>query len=396
MTAMTKPQAVKEYKASATEINAWKRTLQKNINRGHKQGILWSIEDAQELGLAHDHPDVVAAKQVLASLPNGEGSHPTRTEITAVEPMCARWAEGTLAKAMVYGDADEFQHTMALFIESMEFNCLDMEMLNDKNVNLRCGASTCSTASTSSVDHIHTTLSEVSFENLMQRNKLVLGPSRDEQKKASSGVLADLWRSADIDGNGLMSESEARETLRVFLSRPQLRTTLGEPLKMVITNRMADDPQFSAELDLRDELSDCLSYMVHDRVLRVCKHAISKSCLDVARHLHDVTDSFWAAMDLNQNGQVDKNEFMQCFDDAIRKVVLAQLWNRAEQRAWKMIEAGCWKCQTTEQMDKMMQSYTQKEKRRKREATVALSGSNLPSAKDEAGEFCQGGDCVVM
>eukprot|EP00746_Dinoflagellata_sp_MGD_P166146 gnl/MRDRNA2_/MRDRNA2_95854_c0_seq1.p1 gnl/MRDRNA2_/MRDRNA2_95854_c0~~gnl/MRDRNA2_/MRDRNA2_95854_c0_seq1.p1 ORF type:complete len:389 (+),score=87.85 gnl/MRDRNA2_/MRDRNA2_95854_c0_seq1:96-1262(+) len=380
-------QQVRECKASANEINSWKRNLQKSINKGHKQGILWSIEDAQELGLAENHPDVMAAKSALVALPTGEGSHPSRTEITAMEPPCARWAEGSLAKAMVYGDASDFEVAMGEFIESTEFHPSGMPQ--DKDMNLSSRSSTCSTASTSS-------RARDSCSDSADGSKLVLGPSRNEQKKATCTVVLDLWRSADIDGNGQLSQIEARETLRVLLSRPQLRTALGEPLKTVTTDRMADHVNFREVLDLHDELSDCLSYMVHERVLRLCKHAVSKSCLDVARNLHDVTDSFWAALDLNKNGEVDKNEFIKSFEDAIHKVVLHQLWNRAEERAWKMVEAGCWKCTTTEQMDGMMRAYKEKEKRKKKEPVFATSLQQLPSAKDEAGEFCQGGDCIVM
>merc|ERR1739847_69121 len=120
---------------------------------------------------------------------------------------------------------------------------------------------------------------------------------------------------------------------------------------------MADDPMFSEEVDLRDPLSDCLSYMVHSRVLRLCKHAVSKSCLDVAKNLPEITDSFWAAMDQNQNGVVDENEFLRQFEDAIRKMVIPPLWARAEDRAWKMVKAGCWNAETTEQMDEMLKTY---------------------------------------
>jgi hypothetical protein len=300
-----------------------------------------------------------------------------------MEPQCARWAEGSLAKAMVYGDAKEFECAMEQFIETMGFHPPGVHQ--DKDLNLSSGASTCSTASTSSLDH-----------SSSDGNKLVLGPSRAEQKKGTGSVLADLWRSADIDGNGQLSETEARETLRVFLSRPQLRTKFGEPLKTVITARMANHVNFREVLDLHDELSDCLSYMVHERVFRLCKHAVSKSCLDVAKNLHDVTDAFWAAMDLNNNGQVDEHEFIRSFEDAINKVVIEQLWNCAEKRAWKMVEVGCWKCTTTEQMDGMMQGHKEKEKKKKQESMFAATVSKLPSAKDEAGEFCQGADCVVM
>jgi len=182
--------------------------------------------------------------------------------------------------------------------------------------------------------------------------------------------------------------------------------------KTVIAQRMAGIAELAEVVDLMDPLSDCLSHMVHDRVLRLCKHAVSKSCMDVARHLPEMTESFWAAMDLNQNGAVDKDEFMRSFEDATRKVVIAQLWARAEDRAWKMVEAECWKATTTEKMDEMLKTHIQHEKRKRnvsfsgkedcveipksRKSPKVPSQKKGPSAKDEAGEFCQAGDCSIM
>lgn len=393
-------------KPSSSEIKKWKDNLQKNVRRGYKQGILWDIDEANHLGLPEDHPDVIMAKSVLASLPNGEGSHPSRTEITGVEPMCARWDEGSLAKAMVYGDAGDFEKAMGEFIAMMEFDSpppTSTSKHTGLSLSLSSKMSTCSTASGSEVP-----LEEQKngpFNALFQCDSPKrFGPSREEQKKALSTVIADVWRSADIDGNGLMSQSEARETLRVFLSRPQLRQALGGPLKTVIAQRMAGIADLAEVVDLMDPLSDCLSHMVHDRVLRLCKHAVSKSCMDVARHLPEMTESFWAAMDLNQNGAVDRDEFMRSFEDATRKVVIARLWARAEDRAWKMVEAECWKATTTEKMDEMLKTHIQNEKQKRKEVIVEIPKApklcnqrpKLPSAKDEAGEFCQAGDCSIM
>jgi hypothetical protein len=385
-------------KASASEIKKWKENLQKNIKRGYKKGIEWNIEDAGHLGLSDDHPDVVMAKSVLASLPNGEGAHPSRTEITGMEPMCARWAEGSLAKAMVYGDAGDFENAMGTFISMMEFETPPLHKPKGKGLKRpflsseTSRASTCSTASSSGVAEAP---GREPFQALMS-DTMKFGPSREEQKKALSSVIADVWKSADIDGNGSMSQSEARETLRVFLSRPHLRETLGEPLKTVICHRMADDDQFEQleVVDLTDPLSDCLSHMVHERVLRVCKHAVSKSCMDIAKQLPEMTDSFWSTMDLDQNGEITGDEFLRSFEDAIRKVVLARLWTRAENRAWKMVEAGCWSATTTEKMDGILKMHIENEKRKKKEAVFDLQ--KLPSAKDEAAEFCQATDCSIM
>jgi len=115
-----------ERKASAAEISKWRRALQRNIKNGSRQTIMWSIEEAHELGLPPNHQDVIMAESVLASLPNGEGWHPSRTEITGKEPVGdhSRGAssEGALAKAMLFGSAKDFEKAMGQFVKLTDFD----------------------------------------------------------------------------------------------------------------------------------------------------------------------------------------------------------------------------------------------------------------------------------
>lgn len=367
---------------TAKEIAKWRRDLQSNIKRGSRRSIRLSIEEGQLLGLSPHHPDIRVAERVLASFPNGDGSHPSRTEIAGIEPMCARWAEGSLSKAVVRGEVNDFQNAMERFIELIALDAPIQEMApfpKTQDSRRTSISSSCST-SESTTDSI----SAAGGGGDGGRHCHDGNVRGNDCKTNLSSIISEIWESADIDGNGLMSESEARETLRIFLSRPHLRKTIGEPLKEVVVKWMAEDPKFAQVLAKKG--------IAHERLLRLCKHAVSQSCSDIAKKLPDVTDSFWAAMDLSKNGEVDRAEFMLSFKCAIQSHVIARIWERAEERAWKMVEAGCCDAETTEEMDILLHTHIKKKKMKR---TVAFEPQPL-SAKEEASEFCQSGDCTVM
>lgn len=351
--------------ATSKELSDWKRGLSKALKRGSRKAIQWAIEDGEFLGVPPDHPDLINARRALESTPAGEGTHPSRTEIAGLEPAGARWAEGALSKAAVTGDTRNFENAMGRFVEVMVPSDDNQQRGRESSSN----SSSCSTAETEDPPM-----------------------SESERQMVMKKVVDDIWRFADIDGNGLMSESEARETLRIFLSRPQLRKALGEPLKDMMVKRMAVDSKLFVQLLPGGQSPSCKT-TPHQRLLRLCMHSVSRSCADVAKHLPDLTEHFWAAMDVSRNGEVDKEEFLMSFDCAIRNQVVSRISQRAEERAWQFVEAGACDVDTTPEMDGLLRGHIQKKKKEmKAEAAMSMQ---FPSAKEEAGEICETG-CTVM
>jgi len=302
-------------------------------------------------------------ERVLASIPTEEamleGSHPSKLDIAAHEPMCARWAEGSLAKAARTGDTALFELAVERFIELLPDN-------NNGKDSARSLSSTCSTMSTSG-----TSLCS------------------DDSAKDRAEIVSDIWRAADLDGNGFLSESEARETLRVFLSRPQLREVVAGPLKGAIVKRMTADPRFTEALSEDRPLSH-RGTTVDDRLLRLCKHVVSCQCLKIAEQLPHITDAFWRAMDTNGNGQVDRGEFLQSFESSVQTQLVARIRREAEGHVWKMVQGGCYEAESVKEMERM---FIEHHNRKRREREVSFE---LPSATEMASETCASGDCSVM
>merc|ERR1712159_655398 len=247
------------------------------IKSGNKQQLKCAINRAIDNGVYPSDPNLVSAKMALASPrpeDNPDKQHPSRTEIAGMEPMCARWAEGGLSKAMMLGDAVGLEMQIQQFVEQMQ---IDPVWLRDP----------------------------------LRRRRMLLPKGMTETN------APEIWKEADINNDGTLSEAEARELLRIFLSRSQLRRALGKPLMKAISERAEEEPDFAKSL--ADDGA-------RSKLRQLCEHVVSRACGDVAKTLPDSVTAFWRLMDVNGNGDIDKSEFCRNFASAIMDVVVSQIW----------------------------------------------------------------------
>lgn len=326
----------------------WARNCRQAIQRNSAQEMKWCIQEAEELGIEDDHHDLIAVTKAFEFAQADDDQHPTRTELLAKEPLNFNRAnEGSLASASMTGDTKKFERAVHLFVEQLQIKVGAIEKCSDK------------------LNH-------------------------HQQMRA---VVEEVWKYADVDGSDTLDSTEAIEVVRILLSRPQLRETLGVPLQESVEEELSADEEQS----LTSEDINMYAHENGSRTLaQLCKRSVSQAAFDVVRTLPQVSQLLWESLDADRDGAVHGEEFITHFEQAARRHVLSPLWMIAEERIWDIIRSDAWKEPKLEEVDRIAKAYRKREKQRIKDekANMLLLNPDLMMEQRQC-PGCAKGDCVI-
>eukprot|EP00746_Dinoflagellata_sp_MGD_P010203 gnl/MRDRNA2_/MRDRNA2_120991_c0_seq1.p1 gnl/MRDRNA2_/MRDRNA2_120991_c0~~gnl/MRDRNA2_/MRDRNA2_120991_c0_seq1.p1 ORF type:complete len:368 (-),score=63.41 gnl/MRDRNA2_/MRDRNA2_120991_c0_seq1:414-1517(-) len=345
--------SIDKTKSQVEAKRAWRGHCRTAINKSSTQELKWCIEEAADLEIPSDDPTLLAVQKCLHAHLYEDDHHPTRTELTAVEPSnLNRMEEGALAKKSMMGENDLFLGAVSHYLENLKIAADTLEPINGQE----------------------------------QLRKLV----------------EVVWLQVDVDKDGQLSSTEAREAIRVFLSCPQIRDLLGEALLEKTQTIMEKDD------GLRQTWSDMLKESAMNRtrtVNQLCKRSVSQACLDMARRLPRVTDAFWDTMDVDKNGHVIGEEFVESFEKASCTHLLKPVFKIAEERVWDIILSGAWKENEFEILDQVAKNFRKRQRKLGLPSGPPVNESTLQARNDEDEEerpgqrnscsVCTQEDCVI-
>lgn len=185
----------------------------------------------------------------------------------------------------------------------------------------------------------------------------------DADLQERRGLLEDMWKEIDFDGNGYLSETEAFELIRLSLAQKalssilpsamledlspldQLASAISEVRHVVLPDSSRVEVQTLMRQEsvnsVRDKALALKPKVLVDRVRNVLVMAVSNASLEIAASLHHRARAFWLMMDADHNGKITKDEFIITFPAAVMKSVHGPVRMRAEQIAWEAMLAGC-------------------------------------------------------
>lgn len=292
----------------------WRAHCKIAIRKCRTQEFGWCLKEAQELDIPSNDPTLIAVQKSLHAYKNEEDHHPTRTELIAKEPSSlTRTESGHLSKMIMLGDHDVFLEAISQYIENLNIVAETLEPSDER-------------------------------EHLEQLRKSIEA----------------VWLHADVDEDDQLSSTEAWEVIRVFLSRPQIREFFGEALfEKTKTIMKKDDGLRQTWIKMGKESATNGTRTLN----QLCKRSVSQACLDMARSLPQVTDAFWDAMDIDKNGHVIAEEFIQNFEKAARTHLIKPVFKIAEERVWDIILSDAWKENEFETLDRVAKDFRKRKRK---------------------------------
>eukprot|EP00746_Dinoflagellata_sp_MGD_P090592 gnl/MRDRNA2_/MRDRNA2_35792_c0_seq1.p1 gnl/MRDRNA2_/MRDRNA2_35792_c0~~gnl/MRDRNA2_/MRDRNA2_35792_c0_seq1.p1 ORF type:complete len:429 (-),score=91.98 gnl/MRDRNA2_/MRDRNA2_35792_c0_seq1:185-1471(-) len=158
-----------------------------------------------------------------------------------------------------------------------------------------------------------------------------------------------IWKDIDFNNDGILSKDEAKELVRIYLSRPAVGLVLGKNI---------------ADSFTEEELSQSAGDTKCSKTLAVMSsRAVAIACRDTAKDMNSLTQKFWGAMDEDHNGEVVCSEFLHKLPDAL-KVLDGPILQRARPVAVLMLKAGAQKAKNPEECKETIRKWKKKEQKR--------------------------------
>lgn len=344
------------------------------------------VEEALELGILKDDAKLFTLQQLLhkAAVAAEEEHHPTRTELVAQEPEnFKRQDEGTHAKKGLFADNEQLENSVTDFLGLLKIKVNYEELPESSNhQDTDCWKRPPAAAGASNDTRQH--LDQISLPTAT----ILAAKQSDHQEQQLSEAVSQVWKYADADGDGLLQSEEAKEIIRTILACPQLQQTVGNPLCESFSQWMSEDERLA---EILAAINNEASKKGPATLVQICRRSVSRSCLDVVRKLPDVTNAFWGSMDLDQNLEVDGDEFKKFFFQTTVSHLISPLFRISWDRVGDIVLSSAWRAQSYADLDRRVRKW----KRLRKQPKLPPPPTPRENCGACASDACGPGDCVV-